>query len=60
MSVDRQITVLAQHKVRFHRSRGLTESCPVKHAQTQIDDAGIQAQEFILEGQLLLWRQPLC
>jgi hypothetical protein len=36
--------------MRFHRSGGLTESCPVKHAQTQIDDAGIQAQEFILES----------
>ena len=60
MSEDRQITVVIQKQMQFHRSLGLAESRPIVHVQAQINHAGVQAQELILEAQLLFGRQALC
>ena len=60
MSEDRQITVVIQKQMQFHRSLGLAEGRPIVHAQTQINHAGVHAQELVLEAQLLFWRQALC
>ena len=45
--------------MQFGRSLGLEEDRPIVHARTQINHAGVQAQEFVLEAQLLFWRQAL-
>ena len=57
MSEDRQIAVVIQKQMQFHRSLGLAERRPIEHAQTQINHAGIQTQELILKTQFLLRRQ---
>jgi hypothetical protein len=60
MSIDWQITIVIQQQMQFHRSLGLAEGRPIEHAQTQINNAGVQTQELIFEAQLLFRRQALC
>jgi hypothetical protein len=45
--------------MQFYCSLGLAEACPVEHAQAQINDGGVQAQELILETQFFLGCQAL-
>ena len=53
---------MVQKKMQFDGSFGSAEMSPVKEADRQIDDGGIQADELILEPELflsdsLLWKR---
>ena len=52
MSEDLQITVVIEKQMQFHRSLGLAEGRRIVHAQAQINHAGVEAQELVLEAQL--------
>lgn len=48
----RQVTVVIKKKMEFHRSLGLPELGPVEQGDTEFDNRGIQAEQFVLESEL--------
>jgi len=50
----RQIAIVVQQQMKFHRSLCAAELGPIKHGGAEIDHRGIQAQQRILETELSL------
>jgi len=50
----RQIAIVVQQQMKFHRSLRQAELGPIKHGGAEIDHRGIQAQQRILETELPL------
>ena len=48
-----QVAVMVQQQVQFHRSFGPTPARPVEHTGAQLNGGAVQAQEPILETELL-------
>src|SRR5260370_994733 len=51
----RQIAIVVQQQMQLHRSFGQAKLGPFKHRGAEIDHRGIQAQQGILETELLLF-----
>lgn len=50
----RQVAVVVEHQMQLDRALGGAELRPVIHGQAQIDDGRIDADQFVLEAELLL------
>jgi hypothetical protein len=48
-----KVTVMVQKQVQLDRPLGPAEPCPIKNGQTQIDRGGIEADQLVLESELL-------
>jgi len=49
MSEHRQITIMIQKQMEFHRTFGLPEFGPIKEAGAKFNDRGVQTEQFVLE-----------
>ena len=55
----RQIAVVVEQQVELNGAFGLTEISPGKHAQTEVNDGGVDTEQLVLEAKLLLFARAL-
>src|ERR1043166_2176772 len=56
---DRQVSVMIQQQVEFHRPFSMTPVRPIKHAGTQLDDRAVETQASVLEAEFFLGTNEL-
>ena len=49
----RQIAIVVEHQVQFHRAFSSLELRPVIHRQAQVNDGRIEADQFVFEPEFL-------
>ena len=50
---DRKIPVMVKQEMQLHRSLRLAVGCPVKERDAEFDEGGVEAEQFVLEAELL-------
>ena len=55
----RQISVVVQQEVDLNGAFGLTEIRPWKQAETEVDSGGVEAEQLVLEAELLIFAGAL-
>jgi hypothetical protein len=55
----RQIAVVVKEQVELNGALGLTEISPGKQPEAEVDGAGVEAEQFVLETELLLFAGAL-
>jgi len=55
----RQIAIVIKQQVELNGALGLTEVCPRKQAETEVDGGRVEAEQFVLEAKLLLFARAL-